>query len=154
PLRLPRHDHPERRRRVKVAEVFCRPIERRIEEVVKVELDDEAVVADELVEYVATDRIQAALGQVLDPYQETIDNPNEDTNVWISGFFGSGKSSFAKILGYLVADPTVAGKPAADWFFEHTTAPRIQQLLATQIHNRAKTITVFVDLLSSRNVLN
>ena len=139
---------------MKVAEVFRRPIERRIEEVVKVELEDEAVVADELVEYVATERIQAALGQVLHPYQETIDSPNEDTNVWVSGFFGSGKSSFAKILGYLVANPLVAGKPAADWFFEHTTAPTLKQLLATQIHNRAKTITVFVDLLSARNVLN
>ena len=70
---------------MKVAEVFRRPIERRIEEVIKVELDDEKTVAEELTEYVATDRIQAAMGQVLDSYQETIDNPTEDTNVWISG---------------------------------------------------------------------
>lgn len=139
---------------MKIAEVFRRPIERRIEEVIKVELDDESTVAEELTEYVATERIQSALSQVLDPYQETIDNPTEDTNVWISGFFGSGKSSFAKVLGYLVANPVVAGKPACDWFFAHTTAPRIKQLLATQIHDRAKTVTVLVDLLSSRNVLN
>lgn len=139
---------------MKLAEVFRRPIERRIEEVIKVELDDEATVADELTEYVATERIQAAMGQVLDPYQETIDNPTEDTNVWISGFFGSGKSSFAKVLGYLVANPVVAGKPACDWFFAHTSAPRLKQLLITQIHDRAKTVTVLVDLLSSRNVLN
>jgi hypothetical protein len=42
---------------VKVAEVFRHPIERRIEEVVKVELDDGATVAAELTEYVATERI-------------------------------------------------------------------------------------------------
>jgi hypothetical protein len=146
--------HPERRREMKVAEVFRRPIERPIEEVIKVELDDEKTVAEELTEYVATDRIQAAMGQVLDSYQETIDNPSEDTNVWISGFFGSGKSSFAKVIGYLVADPVIDGKPASDWFFAHTTAPRLKQLLTTQIYNRAKTVSVLVDLLSSRNVLN
>ncbi len=139
---------------MKVAEVFRRAIERRIEEVIKVELDDETIVAEELTEYVATERIQAAMGQVLDPYQETIDNPTEDTNVWISGFFGSGKSSFAKVLGYLVANPVITGKPACDWFFEQTTAPRLKQLLTTQIHERAKTVTVLVDLLSSHNVLN
>ena len=139
---------------MKVAEVFRRSIERRIEEVIKVELDDEATVAEELTEYVATERIQSAFAQVLDPYQETIDNPTEDTNVWISGFFGSGKSSFAKVLGYLIANPALDGKPACDWFFDHTTAPRIKQLLTTQIHGRAKTVAVLVDLLSSRNVLN
>jgi hypothetical protein len=139
---------------VKVADVFRRAIDRRIEEVVKVELEDEPTVRNELTEYVATSRIQAAFAQVLDPYQETIDNPTEDTNVWVSGFFGSGKSSFAKILGYLIANPIVAGKPACDWFFDNTTAPALKQLLTTQIHSRAKTITVFVDLLSSRNVVN
>ncbi len=139
---------------MKVAEVFRRPIERRIEEVIKVELDDEKTVADELTEYVATERIQTAMGEVLDSYQETIDNPTEDTNVWISGFFGSGKSSFAKVIGYLVANPVVDGKQASDWFFAHTTAPRLKQLLTTQIHDRAKAVTVLVDLLSARNVLN
>lgn len=139
---------------MKVADVFRRQIKRRIEEVIKVELDEDEAVADELIEYVATERIQAAMGHVLDSYQETIENPAEDTNVWISGFFGSGKSSFAKVLGYLVANPLVAGKPACDWFFAHTTAPRLKQLLVTQIHSRARTLAVFVDLLSSRNVLN
>ena len=137
---------------MKVVDVFRRPIERRIADVIKVELDDDKTVADELTEYVATDRIQAAMGDVLDAYQETIDNPTEDGNVWISGFFGSGKSSFAKVLGYLVANPVVDGKPACDWFFAHTTASRLKQLLTTQIHQRAKAVTVLVDLLSSRNV--
>jgi len=141
---------------MKIAEVFRRPIERRIEEVIKVELDDEATVTEELTEYVATERIQKAFEQVLEPYQATIDNPEDegDTNVWVSGFFGSGKSSFAKVLGYLIANPVVSGKSACEWFFAHTTAPTVKQLLTTKIHDRAKTVTVLVDLLSSRNVLN
>src|SRR4029453_2492928 len=102
--------------------------------------DEVATVEEELKEYIPNPRIQSAFGQVLDPYQETIDNPTEDTNVWVSGFFGSGKSSFPKVPGYPVAHPPGAGKPASDWFFEPPTAPRIQQLLPTHIHNRAKTV--------------
>jgi hypothetical protein len=141
---------------VKVAEVFRRPVDRRIEEVIKVELDDEATVAEELTEYVATTRIQEAMVQVLEPYESTIDNPEDegDTNIWISGFFGSGKSSFAKVLGYLLENPVLGGKTAADWFFAQTTAPTVKQLLDTKIHDRGRTVTVLVDLLSSRNVLN
>jgi hypothetical protein len=140
---------------MKVAEIFRRPIDRPIKEVIKVELADEDAVKDELSEYVATQRIQDALAKVLNQYQETIDAPNtEDTNVWLSGFFGSGKSSFAKVLGYLVENPVVAGKPAQDWFFSNTTAPALQQLLVTKIADRAKTLTVMVDLLSAKNVWN
>ena len=37
--------------------------------------------------------------------------------VWISGFFGSGKSHFLKILSYLL-DKEVQGKRALDYFIE------------------------------------
>ena len=50
---------------------------------------------------------------VLDKYQDTINNPSEEINIWVSGFFGSGKSSFAKVLGYLLANPTIDGNDAS-----------------------------------------
>lgn len=139
---------------MKVAEVFRRPIDRRIEEVIKVELDDEAVVASELEEYVATQRIVDSFEEIVEAYQERIDNPTEDVNIWVSGFFGSGKSSFAKVLGYLLGNPTVHGKSAAERFFAHTTAPRLKQMLESSVYTRASTLPVFIDLLSARNVKN
>jgi hypothetical protein len=105
---------------MKVSEIFRRPIDRRIEEVIHVELDDEATVAGELEDYVATQRIIGSFEEIVEAYQERIDNPTEDVNVWVSGFFGSGKSSFAKVLGYLLGNPSVQGRTAFERFFAHT----------------------------------
>ena len=45
-------------------------------------------------------------------------NPHEGIGVWVSGFFGSGKSSFAKILGLALSNRDILGKGAADRFIE------------------------------------
>jgi hypothetical protein len=137
---------------VKVVEVFRRPINRRIEPVIKVELDDDSTLADELEEYVATPGIIGAFEQIVELYQERIDTPTEDVNVWVSGFFGSGKSSFAKVLGYLLGNKVIEGRSASERFFSHVAAPKLQQMLGTSIYTRAATIPIFVDLLSARNV--
>jgi len=137
---------------MKIRGLFRNPIERRIEEVIKVDLADEETVAYEISEYVVTDHMRQELAKVLDAYQETIARPAETTNLWISGFFGSGKSSFAKVLGYLLENPTVQGKPAAARFFERVDDARLRALLAT-VHAKAPAIAVFVDLSSGRNVM-
>ena len=90
-------------------------------------------------EYVATEHILEELETMLDTYQESINNPNETCTVWVSGFFGSGKSSWAKVLGYLLWNPIVVGEPAADRFFGRTSAPHLQALLNT-IHAQAPTL--------------
>lgn len=137
---------------MKIAELFRRDIHRTIEEVVKVDLADEAVIADELDEYVATDHILDEFEKVLDAYQETINAPNQSCNIWVSGFFGSGKSSWAKVLGYLLWNPIIDGRPAIDRFFERTDAPRLRALLTT-IHTQAPTLTVLLNLATGSNVV-
>ena len=105
----------------------------------------------EIDEYVATDHIQESLEDVLDTYSESVRNPTERTNVWVSGFFGSGKSSFAKILGYLLENRTVLGQAAADRFCAQCDSAKIRALLNV-IHAQAPTMTVFLDLSTGTNV--
>lgn len=136
---------------MKIAELFRRPIGRTIEEVIKVDLADEGIVAVEIDEYVATDHIRERMEDVLDVFQETINNPSERTNVWVSGFFGSGKSSFAKMMGYLIENPSVGGRSAVNRFKERVDAPKVEALLNTA-HAQAPTLTVFLDLSTGRNV--
>lgn len=137
---------------MKIADIFRHDIRRRIEEVIKVDFEDEDAVARELDEYVVTEHLQQAIEEILDRYQETINRPDEGVTIWVSGFFGSGKSSLAKNVGYLLHNPMVAGVPAADRLLARVEGERVRALLNT-IHAQAPTLGVFVDLSSARNVL-
>jgi hypothetical protein len=110
-------------------ELFARDITRRIEEVIKVTQADEAAVREELQEYVATEAIKEHFKTVLRAIAEAPADPHEGIGVWISGFFGSGKSSFAKILGYTVAARKVGDRTASQLFKENVRDARISALL-------------------------
>lgn len=136
---------------MKISEIFRHDLDREIKEVIKVDDPDLDDLALELAEYVVTEHIHDAFVELLEEYQESIKRPSESVNAWISGFFGSGKSSFAKVLGYVLANPDLGAKTAAELFTDKLDTVQVKALLNT-IHAEAPTFSVFVDLSSSRNV--
>ena len=90
----------------KIKDLFASNIERRIEEVIKVDQTDEEILVEEIDEYQVTDSIRRSYTTILDRYLETPNKPHEGIAVWVSGFFGSGKSSFAKMLGLALENRT------------------------------------------------
>jgi hypothetical protein len=96
-----------------IGSLLARDLRKRIEEIIKVDQADEQSVYTEITEYVVTDRLREHYRTLLRAIAEAPSEPHEGVGVWISGFFGSGKSSFAKNLGYVLANRTVLGKPAA-----------------------------------------
>jgi hypothetical protein len=137
---------------VKIKELFRGDIERPIETVIHVDLSDEAIVAQEIAEYVVTENIREHLEELVDVYADTARNPSESTNVWVSGFFGSGKSSFAKAVGYALANPIIEGRTAADRLLARANSHKLEALLSTA-HKLAPAIPVFIDLASGRDML-
>src|SRR5919109_2315368 len=99
-----------------IKSLFANDIRRRIEEVIKVDQTDEEIIRDEINEYVVTDAIRSHYTGIFDAYRETPNKPHEGIAIWVSGFFGSGKSSFAKMLGLAIANRKIAGEFAADRF--------------------------------------
>ena len=93
---------------MKIGELFQRPIARRVNPVVKVEDRDELEVLSEINEYVVTDEISRNFVNIIDKHY--LDKETTDTAIWISGFFGSGKSLFLKLLCMVLAHDTVAGE--------------------------------------------
>jgi hypothetical protein len=136
---------------VKISEIFRHDLDREIKEVIKVDDPDLDDLAEELSEYVVTEHIHDAFVELLEEYQESIKRPSESVNAWISGFFGSGKSSFAKVLGYILANPDLGQKTAAELLTDKLDTVQVKALLNT-IQAEAPTFSVFVDLSSSRNV--
>src|SRR5258708_19489276 len=113
----------------KIADLLDRDFSTPIEEIIKVNNDDQDTVYTELKEYVATDRIKTEHERLFSAMADAPKTPNEGVGVWISGFFGSGKSSFAKNLGYVLANRTVLSKPASTLFIEQVKDNPISDLL-------------------------
>ncbi len=95
---------------MKLHEIFAKPVDRTIEGVIKA--DDLASLKLEIDEYVITNEISKSLDLFLSAY-----NDYQGANgVWISGFFGSGKSHLLKMLALLLENQVVDGQAAIDYF--------------------------------------
>src|SRR5438105_15615929 len=134
-----------------IKDLFATNIERNIEEVIKVDQTDEQLVREELAEYVATDSIRSHFRTILDRYSETPNKPHEGIGVWVSGFFGSGKSSFAKYLGLALENRPIGGQGAAEILGQRTGDARIQVLLKS-IAERIPTDAVIFDVSTDRGI--
>ena len=98
----------------KLNEIYEKDIAREIQGVIKV--DDENYIKQELEEYVVTDELLKHFNSFFESYNAGINGNTEKMGVWISGFFGSGKSHFLKIVSYLLENKIVDGKAAVDYF--------------------------------------
>ncbi len=101
---------------MKIQSMFQKDITRDINGVIKVTQDDEDSLVQELGEYIITKELRRHFNTFFDNYSKAIDHPTDKIGVWISGFFGSGKSHFLKMLSYLLSNQKVAGRNAVDFF--------------------------------------
>lgn len=90
--------------------IFLNPVSRPIEGVIKA--DDECSLHNELSEYVLTDEVAKRLEHFLDAYNDY----HGANGVWVSGFFGSGKSHLLKMLALLLENRAVNGDNALEIF--------------------------------------
>jgi hypothetical protein len=110
---------------MKIRELFAKDIARNIQGVVKVGQDDEAVVVNELEEYVVTKELNRHFDKLFENYRQGTASGSDKIGVWISGFFGSGKSHFLKIISYLLSGKEYAGQKAVGYFDGKIDDPRV-----------------------------
>ncbi|ADP11611.1 conserved uncharacterized protein [Erwinia sp. Ejp617] len=95
-----------------IEQIFDKRLDRNINGVVKAEQTDDASAWIEMDEYVITRELEGHLRHFFESYvpatgPERIRMENK-IGVWVSGFFGSGKSHFIKILSYLLSNRKVS----------------------------------------------
>jgi hypothetical protein len=110
----------------KIRDIIKRDIAVKVEGVVKV--FDRSALAAEVREYVVTDKIEDELKRIFDTFTHASDAlrrsgaTRDVMGMWVSGFFGSGKSHFAKVLGYLLQNDPLgdeSGERCIDAFVKH-----------------------------------
>lgn len=99
-----------------IKDLFKKPIDRSIQGVVTIGNENEEQKWQELEEYVCTEEITKQFKIFFRKYRDSIVNPTEKMAAWITGFFGSGKSHFLKILSYILENEEVAGVKAVEYF--------------------------------------
>lgn len=95
-----------------IKDFFKKDINRNIETVIKA--DDREHIATEIAEYVITDEISKKIRDFFTAYN----NYAGANGVWISGFFGSGKSHLLKILSYVLENKEYDGYHSGELFAE------------------------------------
>lgn len=133
---------------VLIRDLFERDPTRLIRAVASVREHDPDVVYEELDEYVVTEYIRRDLTDILDLFLESRRGAIENVCCWITGFFGSGKSIFLKLLGYILGNLELSLKSGekieAGKFFLDKHGLKAQGAI---LYKELKTLPLFINLL-------
>lgn len=101
---------------MKLKSIFQKKIDRSIKGVIKTGHKDEENIKQELEEFVITDEIKFHMNKIFKEYALSVSGATDNNGIWISGFFGSGKSHFLKVLSYILKGNKVDGKNVVSYF--------------------------------------
>jgi hypothetical protein len=124
-------------------------IYRTIEKVISYGASQESRLKAEISEYVVTESIEEQMRKLLDNMQLALESGGEnEVGVWVSGFYGSGKSSFTKYLGFAFdGGVTIDGVPFLKRLQDRLNTPQVKAQLAT-VAQRFPAAVVMLDLAS------
>ena len=129
-----------------IQSMFQKNINRDINGVIKVAQDDEQSLVQELGEYIITKELRRHFNTFFNNYSKAIDHPTDKIGVWISGFFGSGKSHFLKMLSYLLSNKQVAGQCAVDFFQDKFDDPMMYATIVRCTNIPTESILFNIDI--------
>ena len=101
---------------MQIQEMFKKSIIKDIQGVVIAGQGEKNNIATELEEYVVTPELQRHFADFFSAYAKGVHDETTKMGVWISGFFGSGKSHLLKILSYILDNEIIGSKHAIDYF--------------------------------------
>ena len=131
---------------MKIHELFVDDITRRIEGVIKV--SEVKYLVDEMREFVITEEIGKILRELFEKYTA----PKQgNPGVWLSGFFGTGKSHLLKILSLVLSNREVDGVKLGNAFLEKLKDDfDIEGLVMKVVREPAQTILFNIDSIADQ----
>ena len=130
-----------------IRDMFQDDINRSINKVIKVDQDETDIIRQEVKEYVITRELKRHFISFFNCYGDSFAVPTSDIGIWISGFFGSGKSHFLKMLGYLLENKEIDGKKTVEYFREKfSDDPGAFMLIDNATRCKTETILFNIDI--------
>lgn len=114
---------------MKIKEALTIDLTEDIKNVIDLEDVSETEIQAEIENYIITD----GLAREYAGFASTFTSNIAETGVWISGFYGSGKSYFGKLLGYLLSNRIIAGTPARERILQRFTGITDEALIRNSI---------------------
>lgn len=134
---------------MQIKDMFKDDIDRKINGVIQVQQDEEKILLTEVKEYVVTKELRRHFIDFFDAYSESFESTNNDIGVWITGFFGSGKSHFLKMLSYLLENKELDGKRVVEYFRDKFDDPATFMKIEKATSVETETILFNIDVESS-----
>ncbi|MEH6954443.1 BREX system P-loop protein BrxC, partial [Neobacillus drentensis] len=139
---------------MQVKEIFKKDIFRNINGVVQAGQLDHDTIKNELEEYVMTEEVTEYFQKFYENYTAVYKNPTKDIGVWLSGFFGSGKSHFLKILSYLLDGKEIEGRKPYVYFIEKTNNQKLLSMMQEVDGKDSDALLFNIDSMSSSGSAN
>jgi hypothetical protein len=124
---------------MRLQEIFAKPVDRSIEGVIKA--DDLASLKLEVDEYVITNEVSKRLELFFSAYNDF----RGANGVWISGFFGSGKSHLLKMLSLLLENQVVDGQTTLEYFLPKCQDAMLKAEMKRAVSVPSKSILFNID---------
>ena len=127
-----------------ISEILTLDLNEDIKNVIDLEDRSENEIQQEIESYIVTEGLSKHLSNFCNQYTSNI----KETGVWISGFYGSGKSYFGKMLGYLIDNPMINGTSARDRFIPRIRGVKNESFLENDIRSldAINTRVIFLDV--------
>lgn len=129
---------------MKIKEILKLDLNEDIKNVIDLEDQSENEIQSEIESYIITDGLGKHLSKFVSEYTGNI----KETGVWLSGFYGSGKSYFGKMLGYIIDNKLINGTPARDRFLPRLEGVVNQSLIENDVRklDAVKSKVIFLDI--------
>ncbi len=128
----------------KIQDILTLNLQEDIKNVIDLEDRSELEIQQEIESYIVTEGIGEHLYNFTNQFTSNI----KETGVWLSGFYGSGKSYFGKMIGYILHNPTINGTPARERFIPRLKGISDESLIENSIRNldTINSRVVFLDI--------
>ena len=127
-----------------IKEILKLDLSEDLRDVIDLEDRNEIELKYEVENYIITDKIGQYLNEIISLYSSNI----RETGIWLSGFYGSGKSYFGKMLGYVLENRVVEGTEFRECYIQRLAGIHNQSLLENAIRRLTvfNTKVVFLDI--------